>query len=76
MLRFLSLDKGVRPFEEIVERHPPLAELGDEPAQGGQATGEPVYALDIAYRAHVGDGRDFFRVGLDTAFRHDVSNED
>ena len=34
-----------------------------------------MYALVIAYRAHVGDGREFFRVGLDTAFGHDVSKQ-
>ena len=35
----------------------------------------PLYALDVAYRAHVGDGRDFFGVGLDASFGHVVSNQ-
>ena len=74
-MRFLSPDEGVCPFEELVERHPPLAEPGDEPAQGSQATGEPLYALNIAYRAHVGDGRDLFGVGLDAALGHNVSKQ-
>ena len=34
-----------------------------------------MYALDVAYRAHVGDGHDFFGVGLDATFRHDVSKQ-
>ena len=75
MLCFFSPDKGVRPLEELVERHPPLTELGDDPAQGGQATGEPLYALDVVYRAHVGDGCDLFWVSLDTTFGHDVSKQ-
>ena len=49
--------------------------MGDEPAQGGQTAGEPLYALGIAYRAHVGDGHDFLGVGLDAAFGHDVSKQ-
>ena len=44
-------------------------------AQGGQTAGEPLYALDVVYRAHVGDGHYFFGVGLDTTFRHDVSKQ-
>ena len=32
LLSFLSLDKGVRLFEELVEWHPPFAEPGDEAA--------------------------------------------
>ena len=71
----LSPDEWVRLLEKLVERHPPLAEPGDEPAQGGQTAGEPLYALDVAYRAHIGDGRDFFGVGLDTTFGHDVSKQ-
>ena len=43
--------------------------------QGSQTAGEPLYALDVAYRAHVGDGRDFFGVGLDAVFEHDVSKQ-
>jgi hypothetical protein len=73
MLHFLSLDKGVRSLERLVETHFSLTELGDEPAQDGQTAGEPLYTLDIAYRAHVGDGHDFFGVALDAAFGHDVS---
>ena len=72
---FLSPDECVRLFEKLVERHPPFAEPRDELAQGGQTAGEPLYAFDIAYRAHVGDGRDFFGVGLDTTFGHDVSKQ-
>ena len=34
-----------------------------------------MYALDIAYGAHVGDGHDFFRVGHDVVFGHDVSEQ-
>ena len=34
-----------------------------------------IYALDIAYRAHVGDDRDFFAVGFDAALGHDVSEQ-
>ena len=74
-MRFLSPDEGVHPFEELVERHPPLTELGDDLAQGGQTASDPLYALDVAYRAHVGDGHDFFGVGFDAALRHDVSKE-
>ena len=44
--------------------------MGDEPAQGVQTAGEPLYALDVAYRAHVGDGRDF--LGLSSIPRLDV----
>ena len=73
LLGFLSLNEGIRLFEELVERDPPFAEPGDESAQGVQTSGEPLYALSIAYRAHVGDGCDFLGVGLDAAFRHDVS---
>ena len=35
----------------------------------------PLYALDIAYRAHVGDGHDFFGVGFDVMLGHDVSKQ-
>ena len=49
--------------------------MGDKPAQGGQTAGEPLYALDVAYRVHVGDGSDFFRIGFDVALRHDVSEQ-
>ena len=72
---FLSPDEGIRLFEELVEWHPPFAEPGDESAQGSQIAGEPLYALNIAYKAHVGDGRDLFRVGLDAALRHNVSQQ-
>ena len=34
-----------------------------------------MYALDVAYRAHVGDGHDFFGVGFDAVLRYDVSKE-
>ena len=70
---FLSLDKRVHLFEKLVERHPPVAQPRDEPAQGGQTVGEPLYAFDVAYRAHVGDVCDFFKVGLDVALGHNVS---
>ena len=73
LLGFLSPDKGVHLFEELVEWHPPFAEPRDESAQGSQIAGEPLYTLDVVYRAHVGDGCDFFWVGLDAAFGHDVS---
>ena len=43
--------------------------------QGSQTAGEPLYALDVEYRAHVVDGRDFFRVGFDVALGHDVSEQ-
>ena len=72
---FLSLDKSIHLFEELEEWHPPFAELGDESAQGSQIAGEPLYAFDVVYRAHVGDGHDFFRVGLNAAFGHDVSKQ-
>ena len=49
--------------------------MGDELAQRGQKASEPLYALDIAYRAHVGDGQDFFGVGFNVALRHDVSEQ-
>ena len=62
---FLSLDKSVYLFEQLVEWHPLFAELGDESAQDSQTAGEPLYALDVAYRAHVGDSHDFFGVGLE-----------
>ena len=75
MLSFLSPNEGIRLFEELVERHPPFAELGDEAAQGSQTTGEPLYALDVAYGAHVGNGRDLFGVGLDAALGYDVSKQ-
>ena len=73
LLSFLSLDKGIRLFEELVEWYPPFAKLGDELAQGSQTTSEPLYTLDIAYGAHVGDGRDLFGVGLDASLGHNVS---
>ena len=53
----------------------PFAEPGDESAQGGQTAGEPLNALDVAYRAHVGDGRNLFGVGLDAVSGHDVSKQ-
>ena len=34
-----------------------------------------MYALDITYRAHVGDGRDLFGVGLDVALGHNLSKQ-
>ena len=34
-----------------------------------------MYALDIAYGAHVGDGHDLFRVGLDATLEHNVSKQ-
>ena len=43
--------------------------------QGSQIAGEPLYVLDVVYRAHVGDGHDLFRVGLDAALGHDVSKQ-
>ena len=49
--------------------------MRDESAQGSQIAYEPLYALDIAYRDHVGDGRDLFGVGLDTTSGHDVSKQ-
>ena len=70
---FLSLDESVRLFEELVERHPPFIEPGYESTQGSQTTGEPLHALDVAYRAHVGDGRDLFGLGLDATLGHNVS---
>ena len=69
----LSPDKGIRLFEELVEWHPSFAEPGDELAQCSQTAGEPLNAFNIVYRAHVGDGHDLFRVGLDAALGHDVS---
>ena len=75
MLCFLSTDESICLFEKFVERHPSFTELGDESAQGSQIVGEPLYALDVAYRAHVGDGHDLFDVGLDTLFGRDVSKQ-
>ena len=71
----LSPNEGVCLFEELVEWNPPFTEPGDELAQGSQTVGEPLYALDVVYSAHVGDGRDLFGVCLDAAFRHDVSEQ-
>ena len=71
----LGLDKSVCLFEKFVERHPPFAVPRDESAQGSQTAGEPLRALDVAYRAHVGNGHDLFGVGLDAALGHDVSNQ-
>ena len=34
-----------------------------------------MHALDVEYGAHDGDGHDFFGVGLDAAFGHDVSKQ-
>ena len=34
LLSFLSLDEGVRLFEELVEWHPPFTKLGDESTLG------------------------------------------
>ena len=75
LLGFLSPDKGIRLFEELVEWHSPFAEPGDEAAQGSQTADEPLHALDVAYGAHVGDGHDLFGVGLDTALGHNVSKQ-
>ena len=75
LLGFLGPDEGVYPFEELVEWHPPFVEPGDEAAQGSQTASEPLYALDVAYGAHVGDGHDIFGVGLDAALGHDVSKQ-
>ena len=58
-----------------MEWHPPLVELGDESAQGSQTAGEPLYTLDIAYRAHAGHGHDLFGVGLDAMLGHNVSKQ-
>ena len=73
MLSFLSAYEDVRLFEELIEWHPSFAEPRDEPAQSGQTIGEPLHTLDIVYGAHVGNGHDFFRVGLDVMLRHNVS---
>ena len=51
----------------------PFVEPGDESTQGSQTAGEPLHALDVAYGTHVGDGRDFFGVGLNAALGHNVS---
>ena len=72
---FLSLDEHVCLLEKLVERHSPLAQLGHELAQGSQIASEALYALDVVYRANVGDGHDFLGVGLDTEFGHDVSKQ-
>ena len=53
----------------------PFAEPEDEAAQGSQTADEPLYALDVVYGAHVGDGHDLFGVGLDVALGHDVSKQ-
>ena len=58
---FLSPDESARLLEELVEWLPPFTELGDELAQGSQTADEPLHALDVAYRTHVGDGHDFFQ---------------
>ena len=52
-----------------------FAELEDESAQGSQTAGEPLYALDVVYRAYVGDGHDLFGVGLDATLEHNVSKQ-
>jgi hypothetical protein len=44
----------------------PFAKPRDESAQGSQIAGEPLYAIAVAYRAHVGDGHDFWGGSLDT----------
>ena len=75
LLCFLSLDKSVCLFEKLVERHPPFAEPRDESAQDGQTAGAPLYALDIEYGAHGGNGRDLFGVGLYAMLGHDVSKQ-
>ena len=72
---FLSPDESIHLFEKLIERHSPFTEPGDESAQGDQTAREPLYALNIVYRAHVGDGHDFFGVGLDATFGHDVSKQ-
>ena len=51
----------------------PFVEPGDESTQGSQTAGEPLHALDIVYGTHVGDGYDFFGVGLDAMLGHYVS---
>ena len=51
----------------------PFAEPGDEATKGRQAAGEPLYALYVAYGAHVGDGYNLFGVGLDAVLGHNVS---
>ena len=48
LLGFLSPNKSVHLFEELIEWHPLFAEIGDESAQGSQTAGEPLYALDVA----------------------------
>ena len=70
---FLSPDEGIRLFEELVEWHPPFVEPRDESTQGSQTAGESLYALDVAYRAHVGDVHDLFGVGLDATLGHNIS---
>jgi len=72
-LGFLGPNEGVHLFEELVEWHPPFAEPGDESAQGSQTAGEPLHALDVVHRTHVGNGRDLFGVGLDAVLGHNVS---
>ena len=72
LLGFLSPDEGIRLFEELVEWRPPFAEPRNEAAQGSQATGESLHALDIVYGTYVGDGYDLFGVGFDAVLGYDV----
>jgi len=73
LMSLLSPDESVHLFEELVEWHPSFTEPRDEPAQSGQIAGEPLHALDVVYGAYVGNGHDFFGVGLDASLRHNVS---
>ena len=53
--------------------HPSFTESGDELAQGSQIASEPLYALNVAYRAHVGDSHDFFGVSNEKLLGYIVS---
>jgi hypothetical protein len=61
LLGLFRPDERVQLLEQSVEGHSPLAQSGDEPTEGGQTAGGPLHAFHVAYGAHLGDGRDFFR---------------
>ena len=42
-----------------------FAEARDEVAQSRKASHDPLYSFQVLDGPHVGDGRDFLRVGLD-----------
>jgi hypothetical protein len=47
----------------------------DEAAQSRKASHDPLYSFQVFDRPHVGDGRDFLRVGLDAPLGDDEPQE-